>query len=49
MTLSAPQPQDTIVGTGQLSYTMNVQVGPQGGDTIVNINANHSFEDITPK
>ena len=49
MTLSAPQTQGTIVGVGQLSYTMDVQVGPHGGDTIVNINANHSFEDITPK
>ena len=48
MTVSAP-PEQPLVAVGQLSYTMDVQVGSHGGDTFFNINAQHSFDDITPK
>ena len=45
----APPPEQPLVAVGQLSYTMDVQVGSHGGDTLFNINAQHSFDDITPK
>ena len=37
-----PQP---VIGYGQLSYEMNVVAGDLGGNTIVTISPNHSFED----
>ena len=41
-----PQP---IIGTGELGYDMEVQLGGLGGNTRVNITANHNFDSITPK
>ena len=47
MTVGGSQPQP-IVGTGDLNYTMVVQVGNLGGTTNININAEHDFDGITP-
>ena len=48
MSVGVPQPQP-VIGEGNFSYTMDAQVGPHGGNTIVNISANHNFAGITPK
>jgi len=48
MTLAPPPPQP-VIGTGNFIYTMDIQVGPHGGDTIVNINANHNIDGIVPR
>ena len=47
ITQPTPQPQP-IIAQGSLSYTMDAQVGDHGGNTIVNIIANHNFNGITP-
>ena len=48
MSVGVPQPQP-VISEGNFSYTMDAQVGPHGGNTIVNISANHNFAGITPK
>ena len=45
----APPPPQPVIGTGNFVYTMDIQVGPHGGDTIVNINANHNIDGIVPR
>ena len=47
MTIPTAQPQP-VIGQGSFTYSMDVQVGDQGGNTIVNITANHNFDGITP-
>ena len=48
MTLAPPAPQ-SVIGVGEFIYSMDIQVGPHGGNTIVNINANHTIEGIVPR
>ena len=49
MTMPTPQPQPVIGNYwGAFSYFMDAQVGDHGGNTIVNITANHNFDGITP-
>jgi len=48
MTLAPPPPQP-VFGVGEFIYSMDIQVGPHGGETIVNINANHNIEGIVPR
>ena len=48
MVVGAPQPQP-IIGEGSFNYTMNAEVGPHGGNTVVHISANHNFDSIAPK
>ena len=40
---------DAVEGTGNLSYTMSINVGGPGGNTEVTITPNHSFEEIAPR
>ena len=47
LSVGVPQPQP-VQGEGNFSYTMDAQVGRHGGNTILNINANHNFDGITP-
>ena len=48
MTLAPPPPQP-VVNVGDFHYTMDAQVGPHGGDTVVNITANHSIDGVVPR
>ena len=43
-----PIPPQPVLGVGALQYTMNAQVGHHGGDTIVNISANHDIDGVVP-
>ena len=42
-------PTDAVEGTGDLTYTMSIDVGGPGGTTDVTISPNHSFEEIAPR
>jgi len=42
-------PIDPVEGTGNLSYSMSINVGAPGGTTDVNITANHNFDEIAPR
>ena len=48
--MTAPgAPPQPVLGVGELSYDINVDVGDHGGNTLFNITANHNFNGITPK
>ena len=42
-------PTDAVEGTGNLSYTMSIDVGGPGGTTDVTITPNHNFDEIAPR
>ena len=42
-------PTDAVEGTGDLSYTMSIDVGGPGGTTDVTITPNHNFDEIAPR
>jgi len=42
-------PTDAVEGTGDLTYTMSINVGGPGGTTDVTISPNHRFEEIAPR
>ena len=42
-------PTDAIEGTGDLSYSMSINVGGPGGITEVTIAPNHNFDEIAPR
>ena len=42
-------PTDAVEGTGELSYSMSINVGGPGGNTEVNITPNHNFNQIAPR
>ena len=42
-------PTDAVEGTGELSYTMSINVGGPGGSTEVTITPNHNFNQIAPR
>ena len=42
-------PTDAVEGTGDLSYTMSIDVGGPGGTTEVTISPNHSFDEVAPR
>ena len=42
-------PTDAVEGTGDLSYSMSINVGGPGGTTEVTISPNHSFDEIAPR
>ena len=42
-------PTDAVEGTGELSYSMSINVGGPGGTTDVIITPNHSFNQIAPR
>ena len=39
-------PTDAVEGTGELSYSMSINVGGPGGNTDVTITPNHNFDQI---
>ena len=42
-------PTDAVVGTGDLTYSMEINVGGPGGTTEVRITPNHNFDEIAPR
>ena len=42
-------PTDAIEGTGDLSYSMSINVGGPGGTTEVTIAPNYNFDEIAPR
>ena len=42
-------PTDAVEGTGELSYSMSINVGGPGGTTDVIITPNHGFNQIAPR
>ena len=48
MTVEAP-PSGPTVGTGDLTYEMNVDVGALGGNTNITISPNHTIAGISPR
>ena len=42
-------PTDAVEGTGNLSYTMSIDVGGPGGTTEVTISPNHNFDEVAPR
>ena len=42
-------PTDAVEGTGDLSYTMSIDVGGPGGTTEVTISPNHNFDEVAPR
>ena len=38
-----------VVGTGDLTYNMEVNPGPLGGNTYITISPNHSISGISPQ
>ena len=42
-------PTDAVEGTGNLSYTMSIDVGGPGGTTEVTISPNHNFNEVAPR
>ena len=42
-------PTDAVVGTGDLTYSMEINVGGPGGTTDVTITPNHNFDEIAPR
>ena len=42
-------PTDPLEGTGDLSYSMSINVGGPGGTTGVTITPNHNIDEIAPR
>ena len=42
-------PTDAVEGTGELSYSMSINVRGPGGTTEVTITPNHNFNQIAPR
>ena len=42
-------PTDAVEGTGDLSYTMSINVGGPGGTTEVTIAPNHHIDEVAPR
>ena len=42
-------PTEAVEGTGELSYSMSINVGGPGGNTDVTITPNHNFDEIAPR
>ena len=40
---------NAVEGTGELSYSMSINVGPPGSNTEVIITPNHNFNEIAPR
>ena len=48
ITVSAPQSGPTV-GTGDLTYEMNVDVGALGANSNITISPNHNISGISPR
>ena len=42
-------PTDALEGTGELSYSVSINVGGPGGTTDVTITPNHNIDEISPR